>query len=320
MVDIKDLERKWLKYKIKLYFKRAGILVVILTIIYILFPNIFNFNNSKEFKEQNSKEHSKEIRKDNRTSSKIAQESKLNSKISISKVDEQNQSEIILRKREANIANILKNKFNSNPTKSIALELAKEEFKRENFKEAINWAIKTNEFDDIDSEAWIIFAKSKVKLNRVNEAIEALKLYLGRYKSTEIQNFLDKLIERREVSKVKPQIERESKNRLTREDILKKLKYLKRSYYQNPNISLARDLSENYIKIANYKNSLFWADKVLKINQDDEDGHIYKAICKLELGSKEEAIKLLKEYLKQVESKKIEILLKKIIEGRKWQK
>lgn len=74
-----------------------------------------------------------------------------------------------------------------------SLFLAKSYFRKGNYKKSEFWALQTNKVNSNIEESWIIFAKSKVKLGRRNEAIRILTNYVKRSHSVAANNLLNSL-------------------------------------------------------------------------------------------------------------------------------
>jgi len=74
-----------------------------------------------------------------------------------------------------------------------SLFLAKSYFRKGNYKKSEYWSLQTNKVNTNIEESWIIFAKSKVKLGRRNEAIRILTNYAKRSSSGVAKNLLYKL-------------------------------------------------------------------------------------------------------------------------------
>jgi len=74
-----------------------------------------------------------------------------------------------------------------------SLFLAKSYYSQKNYKKAEYWALQTNKVNENIEESWIIFAKSKVKLGRKNQAIHILTNYIKKSNSIEAQNLLNKI-------------------------------------------------------------------------------------------------------------------------------
>jgi len=73
-----------------------------------------------------------------------------------------------------------------------SLFLAKSYYRKGNYKKSEYWSLQTNKVNSNIEESWIIFAKSKVKLGRKNEAIRILTNYVKRSNSHTAQNLLYK--------------------------------------------------------------------------------------------------------------------------------
>jgi len=74
-----------------------------------------------------------------------------------------------------------------------SLFLAKSYYRKGNYKKAEYWALQTNKVNGNIEESWLIFAKSKVKLGRKNEAIRILTTYIKRSNSVEAKSLLYKI-------------------------------------------------------------------------------------------------------------------------------
>ncbi len=74
-----------------------------------------------------------------------------------------------------------------------SLFLAKSYYRKGNYKKSEYWSLQTNKVNNNIEESWIIFAKSKAKLGRKNEAIRILTNYVKRSNSHTVRNLLYKL-------------------------------------------------------------------------------------------------------------------------------
>ena len=88
---------------------------------------------------------------------------------------------------------MLKDQFLKTDNPTIALELAKLNFKKNNFKEAIKWSLAANDIDNSLEESWIIFAKSKYKLKQKDDAIKALNEYNKNLNKASINTLISKM-------------------------------------------------------------------------------------------------------------------------------
>jgi tetratricopeptide (TPR) repeat protein len=74
-----------------------------------------------------------------------------------------------------------------------SLFLAKAYYRKGNYKKAEYWALQTNKINENIEESWLIFAKSKVKQGKRNEAIRVLTAYAKRSKSQQAKHLLEKI-------------------------------------------------------------------------------------------------------------------------------
>ncbi len=74
-----------------------------------------------------------------------------------------------------------------------AIALAEEYYNRKEYQKSIKWSMIANDIDNKDDRSWIYFAKSKVKLNHRDEAIEALRLFLKKNRSRGVSNLLTRI-------------------------------------------------------------------------------------------------------------------------------
>jgi tetratricopeptide (TPR) repeat protein len=87
---------------------------------------------------------------------------------------------IVIKEKKITI-NELKQKFSQNSSYDIAIIIAKEYYKRKNYKQAQIWAVKANTLDPERVESWILFADILLKENKKKKAIEVLKVYVDQY-------------------------------------------------------------------------------------------------------------------------------------------
>ncbi len=74
-----------------------------------------------------------------------------------------------------------------------ALFLAKAYFKKGLYAKAEYWALQVNKLAPQMEDGWIVFAKSKLKQGKINEAIEVLRLYVQKSGSSKARALLKKL-------------------------------------------------------------------------------------------------------------------------------
>jgi len=87
----------------------------------------------------------------------------------------------------------LKQKFYSTSSIVFALMLSEEYYNEKKYKDSLKWALTANDIDSQNTKTWYWFAKSKVKLNKKEDAIRALKAYLSNNESKRLRTLLKKI-------------------------------------------------------------------------------------------------------------------------------
>ena len=93
----------------------------------------------------------------------------------------------------SNEESVLRDQFLKTNNPTIALELARLNFRNNNFKEAIKWSLAANDIDNSLEESWIIFAKSKYKLKQSDDAVKALMEYNKNLNKASINELINKI-------------------------------------------------------------------------------------------------------------------------------
>ena len=84
-------------------------------------------------------------------------------------------------------------RFSQSHDTDDSLFLAKSYYRKGNYKKAEYWALQTNKVNANIEESWLIFARSKVKLGRKNEAISVLTAYIKKSNSVQAKSLLHKI-------------------------------------------------------------------------------------------------------------------------------
>jgi len=232
MLDVEELERQWKKYQRKkqrpLYI--GGFLVLFLVVIMISIANnkinIHGFNIKNIFDNPSSKTVENNITNNKKKVYAVSksifllndsfQEVLLSKKKLDTKQDqnilvpldedelyiEKDISKPIVRKKKVSIIKVsnsnayrdVERRFKRSHNINDSMFLADMYYKKRRYKKAIYWAMQTNKLNKNIEESWLIFAKSKVKLGRKNEAIRVLKAYIKRSNSYEARKLLKKII------------------------------------------------------------------------------------------------------------------------------
>jgi len=87
----------------------------------------------------------------------------------------------------------LKKKFYATNNPKYALQIAQRFYNAQRYKEALKWSLIANEVDEQKPESWIMFAKTKMKMGKKQDAINVLNAYLKTYTSAKISRYLEKI-------------------------------------------------------------------------------------------------------------------------------
>lgn len=85
----------------------------------------------------------------------------------------------------------IKKKFYATNNISFSLLLSQKFLEKKEYKKALKWALISNEIDESSEKSWILFAKSKIKLGKKQDAINALNVYLKNSNSIQVKKVLD---------------------------------------------------------------------------------------------------------------------------------
>lgn len=89
----------------------------------------------------------------------------------------------------------LEDSFAKQPSYSKAIEIAKAYYAKNNYSNALKWALKANEIDSSDETSWEIFALSNEALGKKEQAIKALRVYLEARASQKLEKLLKQMEE-----------------------------------------------------------------------------------------------------------------------------
>jgi len=87
---------------------------------------------------------------------------------------------IKVSKEKYSLENLLNN-YQAFPEYATAIKIANIYFNQKNYNNCIEWAKKANNINAQDAESWLLYAKSLVKLGKINTAKKLLNAYLEIY-------------------------------------------------------------------------------------------------------------------------------------------
>jgi len=218
MLDIKNLERRWLYYKIEKALPFAILSVFSLLILFIILAflqsqKVQKIKKIPLIKKEEEKKHlniKKVEKKQPIQTSSFKEEKEVKQLItltpSLSFIDkisieepktikpqienttverqetpkEEEKSKIVIQHQDSrkDIQDVLK-RFHKNNNPVLSLFIAKKYYELKEYKNAYNYALITNNLDTHIEDSWIIFAKSLVKLGKKQMAIDTLKQYVN---------------------------------------------------------------------------------------------------------------------------------------------
>ena len=136
----------------------------------------------------------KQVVKTNKTNKTNKTISKQNTKAKNTqeKVKKTQKISINLKRQETidDINHVIK-RFKNNHNPALSLFVAKKYYKLGDYHKAYNYALITNNINREIDTSWVIFAKSLVKLNKKNKAIETLKTYIEQSNSNTAKMLLN---------------------------------------------------------------------------------------------------------------------------------
>ncbi len=115
-------------------------------------------------------------------------------KIETSSVNEEKKGSVSISRRDEqkDIADVIK-RFNINHNPALSLFIAKKYYQLGDYEQAYNYALATNDINKNIEESWILFAKSLVKLNKKEMAVETLKKYISHSNSPQAKRLLEEI-------------------------------------------------------------------------------------------------------------------------------
>jgi len=208
MLNTKELEKRWFRYKLKSYLPLITMTLFIIAIIVSIFIAV-----SSEKKEKRIVSHKTVIKQ------KKAQIPKQIAVKKTAPIKEQHTTilspsmdfikqmkaiktkekrapsttvSIIKQDTNKDIQNILQ-RFQKEKNPTLSLFLARKYYALGNYKDASKYALITNQLNNEIEESWLIFSKTLVKMHHKNKAMHILKRYIQTTHSTDAAILLHKI-------------------------------------------------------------------------------------------------------------------------------
>lgn len=246
MLDVKKLERRWLKYKLRRYTPWLGgtvAIIIIPTTIFFLWDNdaplIVAHNTTLATNQSNAVKpisptatipenndtfiepsmsfidsysnipqpviqpprETQIIVPAKKTTLPAQQQSITSNEPPSSKISPQpmsksvkNEVPLAINRNESKLdIEELERRFKNGSNADLGLFIARYYYDHGNYNEALNYALKTNEINKNLESSWLIFAKSLVKLGKVEQAKKTLQIYLDQSNSESAKSLLNSI-------------------------------------------------------------------------------------------------------------------------------
>jgi len=201
MLNIQNLEYRWMIYKIK-SFKIFIIFIIFILISLLLITTTFDKKNTTKNHLKRDINITKNIPKVRIIEKKTILEpsyefmkninNNIDKTVTLKAKIKSNNNQIHIQKQTTDDdINIILKRFSTNKSPELSLFLAKKYYKQENYKQAYKYAFITNELDSKIEDSWIIFIKSMIKLDRKDKAIKTLKKYISHSNSTKAKKLFN---------------------------------------------------------------------------------------------------------------------------------
>jgi tetratricopeptide (TPR) repeat protein len=121
------------------------------------------------------------------------QKKKEETPVPILKAENKSNMNIERKNDDSDIQHVIK-RFQTNNNPALSLFVAKKYYQLGEYDKAYNYALITNEINNNIEDSWIIFAKSLVKLNKKDMAIDTLKKYINFSRSSQAKILHDEIL------------------------------------------------------------------------------------------------------------------------------
>ncbi|WP_458701516.1 tetratricopeptide repeat protein [Sulfurospirillum sp. 1307] len=295
--DIIELEKKWLRYKIKQKIKNYSIF---LFLILIILSSVYFYLNYSKFQYFFTKKEIKniEIVKNEPKSKEIV-------KKEISKIDKKQITKVTINEEKTKpIVNKKETTIDKNSTTKNSLHVEDNISKvipnKELTKKQEPYSFKliaSNELNELfSSSGELLFNPPYVKVKKAvkEESLEKKQVSLKNTSHIKKEKSSNISIDMKEIDTIA---------------------YLKEKFYKTSSVVFALMIAEEYYNQNKYKDSLKWSLIANDVDSLNDKSWYWFAKSKIKLGQIDDAKKALNAYLKQNKSKRLSMLLNKIQHG-----
>ncbi|MDD2905216.1 MAG: CDC27 family protein [Sulfurimonas sp.] len=295
MLNISQLEQKWLRYKIKSYLPLIVILISSLLII-ILLNILINLNYFKvETQEENTVHKPEEMKE------KII-------------IKEKNINEI-----PPQVVSVKTTTLQENAAITITQPLLdvekKEQERKVTLTPSMNF-IKNMQHNNLEYDNEPVQASDTKRIQIMQPQTPPTPIKMEEIVMTETIELEEKPSQTIEEAAPKEEKSKTSVVNIKRQDTYSDIKEIIQRFKKNNNPTLSLFIAKKYYNLGEYREAYNYSLITNELNKDIEASWIIFAQSLVKLGDKEKAIKVLKEYAKQSNSSRANLLLDEILSGK----
>ena len=316
MLNIHDLEKRWLQYKIKLYMPYAAL---VLSLILIITAAIFFLNDDEINKQTKSSSKNKVIETVQKAQTPQEQnQSSLKNKEIVAPVETKTQQ---VKEKESIIANEPLYQAKTQKIQQSNTELKKNSSTHilkpsmDFMKDLQSSTPQYYQARPVKEKSQTIVQTTK-KVKTKEKKITKKRQEVSKQKTPQ-EEYID-VTAQEPVVEEETQKPKEKKIQITikRRESENDIKEVIRRFQKNNNPALSLFVAKKYYELGNYKQAYNYALVTNKINNDIEESWLIFAKSLVKLGKKEQAIKTLREYIKFSHSANAQVLLDEIQRGK----
>jgi len=283
MLNTRDLEERWLKYKIKSYIPHATIAVSLLIIV-VTISIFFNANEEKDIDFQKETETKKHVKQEVTTVIKAAK--------TMPAVEQSTQAIKVQPKKVSNttIATKEQNSLNNNDDISLKLTPSLDFMKKMQHSSLPYYQNEIPAETNVNSNA-------PIHTSQIIEEVQELDIE---------ENTETATIEEEKPKKISIQ----------RRDASDDIRHIIKRFKKNNNPALSLFIAKKYYELGEYHKAYNYALITNEIDRDIDASWIIFAKSLVKLNQKEMAIKTLKQYIETSHSSSAKILLDEILSGK----
>jgi len=309
MLNIHDLEKRWLQYKIKSY---IPYIVLALSTIFIITAGFFFLTQEKNEKKEVTTITNKNIQKN---STKII---KKDFDKNISSPKEQNNSTKNAIAKQAIYTPVTHNKTPHKTSSTTSIKENKTHVLKPSMNFMKNLQSETPHYYNYEEESIKKQNKKRTYISQqkapVEEYIEVQAPVTETKTKPETPKKVATPIQATTTTKIVPEVK--SQITIKRRESQNDIKDVIKRFQKNNNPALSLFVAKKYYELGNYRQAYNYALVTNKINNDIEESWLIFAKSLVKLGKKDQALKTLQEYINYSHSANAQVLFDEIQRGK----